>query len=222
MFRFNEHDGRLDRTLQCILLLILSCLNPAVKLLLSQKLILEIYSHSGDGPLRFWCSFPPNKSDPGRVKGRFPTNQEEALKLVAGMYNSCLQCVAGDNTITALELGLKAAQSPESPHSLDESFVIVTSDALLGQYGIKASEMGRVLMTAKSSPSVKNRVKAIMIFMGSIQNEAAELKAQLPPDSCYLCLGGGGGGPGSSDQQQDLVAIIKSILSKSVLVNPEM
>jgi hypothetical protein len=210
MFRFNEHDGRLDRTLQSALLLMLSCLNPSTTSILRQKLILEIWSHSGDGPLRYWCSFPSRKENQTKNE-YFPGNQTDAVKIIEAMYGSCLQCVAGDNSLTALELSIKKAQDESTllQHNLDETFVIVTSDALLGQYGIRASDISRIMKSSTRSPhntagpGSATSIKPIMIFMGSFGDEAEDLKHQLPVDSCYLCLGKSG---------QELSVIIKSIL----------
>ena len=180
--------------------------------------IMIILVYLGDGPLRYWCSFPAKNPifDDKKKKSFFPADQAEALVMIEAMYASCLQCVAGDNTLSALELSMKRLliDDENNSDSLDESFVIVTSDALLGQYGIKAGEIAQVMKTTStttSSSSFKTgKVKPIMIFMGSIRDEAEDLKRQLPADSCYLCLG---------QQGQELAIIIKTILSRTLNSN---
>jgi MoxR-like ATPase len=131
MYRFNAEDGRLDRAMDVVLML-MEALHGR-----SQRFEYEIVGHSGE------------KAEVELVAcGASPASAEERLRVLKKMQAHAEYCASGDNTLEALAL----ARDKLARCDADERLVIVVSDANLDRYGI---EPERLAVEMKKQPSVE-------------------------------------------------------------------
>eukprot|EP00048_Salpingoeca_helianthica_P001847 m.52144 g.52144 ORF g.52144 m.52144 type:complete len:1852 (-) comp11758_c0_seq1:56-5611(-) len=160
MYRFNGHDGRLDRSVEtaCMLMEAFADAGP--------RFDFTIAGHSGDGP-RFTLV----------EKGESPKNNKDRLKILQRAQAHAQFCVSGDHTLEAIQLAVARLGAQQA----DERVVIALSDANLDVYGISAA---RVAKTLTSDP----RVSVFLILIGSLGQQAEELARALPPGRAFVCL----------------------------------
>ncbi|KAJ3272681.1 von Willebrand factor A domain-containing protein 8 [Terramyces sp. JEL0728] len=115
MMRFNGHDGRMDRSLECALMIM-----EAFKGF-EHKFNYKFYGHSGDGPD---LELIPDKI--------YPKNEKDIFEILSRMKTHANYCMSGDNTVSAITTGIKNVVKEEG----DDYFVLVLSDANLHQYNI--------------------------------------------------------------------------------------
>ena len=139
MYRFNGVDGRMDRQLEAILMLMESLESH------EQKICYDIVGHSGeDHAIKFVGSHEP------------PNNSKERLEVLKTMHAHSQFCMSGDYTLRATKFAIDAVTQPftvsgggdgggTSFDEADEYFVVVMSDANFSRYGISHSEFGRIL-----------------------------------------------------------------------------
>lgn len=145
MYRFNGYDGRLDRTLEAVTMLMESFEG------FEHKIQYNIVGHSGES---FSIPFIDHKNPPNNDKRRMDT-----LRM---MHAHAQYCWSGDNTLNAT----KHAVDEIAKEECDEAIVVVLSDANLDRYSIPPKKLTEMLM--KQEP----KVHAYMIFIGSLGEEA--------------------------------------------------
>ena len=125
----------------------------------------RIAGHSGDG------------DDIEFVKeGTYPKNEKDISVILNQMAMHSQYCLSGgdfllferfelisiiDNTMSAITTSIKKIAKEEA----DDYFVLVLSDANIGQYNISPASIGKALKS-------DDKVNAYMIFIGSIQDQA--------------------------------------------------
>eukprot|EP00057_Strongylocentrotus_purpuratus_P027672 XP_011682146.1 PREDICTED: von Willebrand factor A domain-containing protein 8 [Strongylocentrotus purpuratus] len=160
MYRFNGHDGRLDRTLQAI------CMAMEAFEGYEEKFAYDIVGHSGET-----CDEIFLKSD------KVPKNNNERLKVLRNLHAHAQFCLSGDNTVEAAKTAIQDITKEEA----DEYFVIILSDANLDRYGISPKVLSRVMQQDED-------VNAYAIFIGSIGDQAGRLVRNLPAGHGFVCM----------------------------------
>lgn len=189
MTRFNGVDSRLDRSLECALLLMEASKS------FEHKFQYTMSGHSGDGPnIEF-------------IKGgKYPSNEKERFNVMHRMHDHASFCLSGDSTLSAT---IDAINHVSKQEDVDDRFVIVFSDANLPQYNISAENLKNALYTSKN-------VSAFIIFIGfaafplilhsysSLQDQADSLVRGVGARA-QMCL-----------RTKDLPACFKNILRKTI------
>ncbi|KAG0209285.1 von Willebrand factor A domain-containing protein 8 [Mortierella sp. NVP41] len=159
MFRFNNHDRRLERSMEVALMIMESFRN------FEHKFAYSIIGHSGDSPnLEF-------------VKeGRYPKTEKDVFKVISQMSAHSQYCLSGDNTLSATSMAMREIVKEDA----DDYIVVVLSDANIGQYNIKPEDLARILRS-------DDRVTSSMIFIGSLADQADKLKGALGSHA-HVCL----------------------------------
>ncbi|RKP11361.1 hypothetical protein BJ684DRAFT_22079 [Piptocephalis cylindrospora] len=126
MFRFNAHDGRLDRSLEAALMMMEALQG------LERQFTYSLSGHSGDGAK---VVFVP--------RGNPPKTTKEMFSVLDIMEKHTRFCLAGDNTLQAIDEGIQMVSGDDgSGVDYDDRLVIVLSDANLQQYSIKPTVIG--------------------------------------------------------------------------------
>ncbi|CAG9859748.1 unnamed protein product [Phyllotreta striolata] len=159
MYRFNSFDGRLDRQLEAVVLVMEAFEN------LQQKIRYDIIGHSGE---EYNLSFV-KKDDP-------PKNNMERLNVIRLMHAHSQFCWSGDNTLESTKWAIDSIKTED----YDEAIVIVLSDANLQRYGIPPSELAKAM-------SSRPDVRSYAIFIGSLGDQAERLTKQLPAGRAFIC-----------------------------------
>lgn len=159
MYRFNGEDGRLDRMIQAIVM-IMESLDS-----FDHKYAWNIVGHSGSGPDMPFAEF-----------GNPPRSRAQRAQVVSQMMSASAIASSGDSTMEAIESAVKRVKSEEA----DDYLVFVVSDANLGGYGVTPQMLKRALT---ADPAVT----ACAIFIA--EREAADmLSSQLPAGRGHVCL----------------------------------
>ncbi|XP_067669611.1 von Willebrand factor A domain-containing protein 8-like [Haliotis asinina] len=160
MYRFNGHDGRLEREMEATLMV----MEAFEKY--EDKFKYDIYGHSGeDYRVEFVNADKP------------PTNNRERLNVLKLMHAHSQFCLSGDNTLEATKDAIKVIGNEEA----DEHFVLLLSDANFDRYGIRPSRFAEILNSNED-------VNAYAIFIGSLGDQAVRLTKQLPMGHAYVCM----------------------------------
>ncbi|KAI8393920.1 AAA domain-containing protein [Radiomyces spectabilis] len=177
MFRFNTHDRRLERSMEVALMLMEAFRG------FEEKFAYKIVGHSGDGAnIEF-------------VKpGNYPKTEKDEFDIISKMKAHSQYCLSGDNTLGAASYAVKEIVNEEG----DDYFVVVLSDANIAQYNIQPNDIARILKS-------DDRVTAQMIFIGSIQNQAEQLKKALGSHA-HICV-----------ENSQLPKIMKSLFLSSMI-----
>ncbi|KAI9301803.1 hypothetical protein BJ944DRAFT_233592, partial [Cunninghamella echinulata] len=177
MFRFNTHDRRLERSMEVALMLMEAFRG------FETKFAYRIIGHSGDGAnIEF-------------VKpGNYPKTEKDEFDIISKMRAHSQYCLSGDNTLGAAAHSIKQVVEEEG----DDYFVVVLSDANITQYNIHPKDIARVLKS-------DDRVTSQMIFIGSIQDQAEQLKKALGSHA-HICV-----------ENKELPKIIKSLFLASMV-----
>ncbi|XP_039753023.1 von Willebrand factor A domain-containing protein 8 [Pararge aegeria] len=160
MYRFNSYDGRLERSMEAVVLL-----TEALKGY-EARIRYDMYAHSGE----------EHALELVRVD-RPPENEKKRLQIIRTMHAHAQFCWSGDNTLPAT----KHAISTLANEDADEAIVLILSDANLRRYGIPPEHLGTILT---SDP----RVQAHVIFIGSLGDEANTLLRKLPVGHAHVCM----------------------------------
>ncbi|GAA5805817.1 AAA domain-containing protein [Helicostylum pulchrum] len=177
MFRFNTHDRRLERSMEVALMLMESFRG------FEHKFAYKIVGHSGDGANIEFV-----------VPGKYPKTEKEAFEVIGKMKAHSQYCLSGDNTLGAASHSMKEIVKEDS----DDYFVVILSDANIQQYNIHPNDIARILKS-------DDRVTAQMIFIGSIQDQAEQLKTALGSHA-HICT-----------ENKELPKIIKSLFLSSMI-----
>ncbi|XP_052461499.1 von Willebrand factor A domain-containing protein 8 [Carassius gibelio] len=160
MYRFNGVDGRLERSMEAVCMVMEALENY------EHKFKYDIMGHSGDG------------FDVELVRcDKVPKNNKERLKVLKTMHAHSQFCMSGDYTLEGTEHAVKELAREEA----DEHFVIVLSDANLERYGISPDRFARALT---SNP----QVNAFAIFIGSLGDQADRLQRTLPAGRSFVAM----------------------------------
>ncbi|RVE58198.1 hypothetical protein OJAV_G00206850 [Oryzias javanicus] len=160
MYRFNGVDGRLERSMEAVCMVMEALENY------EHKFKYDIVGHSGDG-----FDIPLTSTN------KVPKNNKERLKVLKTMHAHAQFCMSGDYTLEAAEASIKELAREEA----DEHFVVVLSDANLERYGIQPERFARVLT---SDP----QVNAFAIFIGSLGDQAERLQRTLPAGRSFVAM----------------------------------
>ncbi|KAJ8253375.1 hypothetical protein GJAV_G00212230 [Gymnothorax javanicus] len=160
MYRFNGVDGRLERSMEAVCMMMEALENY------EQKFKYDIVGHSGDG-----FDIELVRSD------KVPKNNKQRLKVLKTMHAHSQFCMSGDYTLE----GTKHAVQTISREEADEHFVIVLSDANLERYGINPDRFARAL-------TANPQVNAFAIFIGSLGNQAERLQKTLPAGRSFVAM----------------------------------
>ncbi|KAF6085206.1 von Willebrand factor A domain containing 8 [Phyllostomus discolor] len=160
MYRFNGVDGRLERSMEAVCMVMEAFENY------EEKFKYDIAGHSGDDyniPL-----VPTNK---------IPKDNKQRLEILKTMHAHAQFCMSGDHTLEGTEHAIREIVKEEA----DEYFVIVLSDANLSRYGIHPSKFAQILT---SNP----QVNAFAIFIGSLGDQATRLQRTLPAGRSFIAM----------------------------------
>ncbi|CAL8266675.1 unnamed protein product [Lota lota] len=160
MYRFNGLDGRLERSMEAV------CMVMEALESYEHKFKYDIVGHSGDG-----CDIELVRAD------KVPKNNKERLKVLKTMHAHAQFCMSGDYTLEGAEAAVRELAREEA----DERFVVVLSDANLERYGIPPERFARALT---SDP----QVHAFAIFIGSLGDQAERLQKTLPAGRSFVAM----------------------------------
>uniref|UniRef100_A0A673AZC6 von Willebrand factor A domain-containing protein 8 n=1 Tax=Sphaeramia orbicularis TaxID=375764 RepID=A0A673AZC6_9TELE len=160
MYRFNGVDGRLERSMEAVCMVMEALENY------EHKFKYDIVGHSGDG-----FDIELVRAD------KVPKNNKQRLKVLRNMHAHSQFCMSGDYTLEGTEASIKELAREEA----DEHFVVVLSDANLERYGIRPERFARVLT---SDP----QVNAFAIFIGSLGDQAERLQKTLPAGRSFVAM----------------------------------
>ncbi|XP_061547312.1 von Willebrand factor A domain-containing protein 8 isoform X2 [Phycodurus eques] len=160
MYRFNGVDGRLERSMEAV------CMVMEALESYEHKFKYDIVGHSGDG------------YDIELVRvDKVPKNNKQRLQVIKTMHAHSQFCMSGDHTLE----GTAASVEELAREEADERFVVVLSDANLERYGIGPERFARVLV---SDP----RVDAFAVFIGSLGDQAERLQQTLPAGRSFVAM----------------------------------
>ncbi|CAH0398204.1 unnamed protein product [Chilo suppressalis] len=160
MYRFNSYDGRLERSMEAVVLITEALRGYEA------RIRYDMYGHSGE----------EHALELVRVD-RPPENEKERLQIIRTMHAHAQFCWSGDNTLPAAKHAISTLASEDA----DEAIVLILSDANLRRYGIHPKELGTILTS-------DHRVQAHVIFIGSLGDEATSLLRQLPVGHAHVCM----------------------------------
>uniref|UniRef100_A0AAV2K2C1 von Willebrand factor A domain-containing protein 8 n=1 Tax=Knipowitschia caucasica TaxID=637954 RepID=A0AAV2K2C1_KNICA len=160
MYRFNGVDGRLERSMEAV------CMVMEALESYEHKFKYDIMGHSGDG-----FDIELVRAD------KVPNNNKERLKVLKTMHAHAQFCMSGDHTLEGTEASIKELSREES----DELFVVVLSDANLERYGIRPERFSTVL-------TADPQVNAFAIFIGSLGDQAERLQKTLPAGRSFVAM----------------------------------
>ncbi|XP_031729156.1 von Willebrand factor A domain-containing protein 8 [Anarrhichthys ocellatus] len=160
MYRFNGVDGRLERSMEAV------CMVMEALESYEHKFKYDVVGHSGDG-----YDIELVRAD------KVPKNNKERLKVLKNMHAHSQFCMSGDYTLEGTDASIKELAREEA----DEHFVVVLSDANLERYGIRPERFAQVLT---SDP----QVNAFAIFIGSLGDQAERLQKTLPAGRSFVAL----------------------------------
>jgi hypothetical protein len=164
IYRFNSLDQRLERELECLILLLEGFEGAD-----TSRVSIDITGHSGeDKNVRLLDE-----------QGRFPSNTKERYAVLERLVAHSQFCWSGDSTLLALQAA--TAEMEKLGTENDSRHVFIISDANFRRYNISPSKFGRAL-TASS------RVDCTAIFVGQLGSEAQELQSQLPTGKAFVAL----------------------------------
>ena len=187
MYRFNGYDGRLNRSLEAALMIMLAFDG------MEDRFCYSIVCHSGDSP-----------SIPLVHFGQPPKNEKDKMKILQNVVAHTQYCSSGDFTLEAIDQAINNIKQNilSLGEESDESIVVAISDANLSRYAIDPQELGKIMAAAaeKATP-----VKVHAIFIASFGQEAEDIKRSLPAGRGHICM-----------DSSDLPRIVRNILKRSV------
>ncbi|KAI5695056.1 hypothetical protein M8J75_010206 [Diaphorina citri] len=163
MYRFNGYDGRLDRELEAVIMVLEAFQD------FDQRIRLDIIGHSGE-----------THSIPFVTSNNLPRDNKQRLEVIKTMHAHAQFCASGDYTLESIRASIQDLTTECAQH--DDSILIVLSDANLDRYGIAPREMGEALNAEAAS------VRAYAIFIGSLGDQAKRLTQELPAGRGFVCM----------------------------------
>lgn len=163
MYRFNSADGRLERLLECTMMIMEALAGY-------DEFEYSIVGHSGDGAEIPLVEF-----------GETPSNRKERLAVLQRMVAHSQYCYSGDHTVEACAAAVKAVRVSGEEAGLRKHCVFALSDANLRRYGIHPGELANALTS-------DDDVSAHLVMIASLSDEANRIKAAMPPGAAAVCL----------------------------------
>ncbi|XP_041921214.1 von Willebrand factor A domain-containing protein 8 isoform X1 [Alosa sapidissima] len=160
MYRFNAVDGRLERSMEAVCMVMEALENY------EHKFKYDIVGHSGDG-----FDIELVRSD------KVPKNNKERLQVLKTMHAHAQFCMSGDFTLEGTEHAVQELAREEA----DEHFVVVLSDANLERYGISPDRFARIL-------TINPQINAFAVFIGSLGDQAERLQRMLPSGRSFVAM----------------------------------
>ncbi|TNN79078.1 von Willebrand factor A domain-containing protein 8 [Liparis tanakae] len=160
MYRFNGVDGRLERSMEAV------CMVMEALESYEHRFKYDIVGHSGDG-----YDIELVRAD------KVPKNNKERLKVIKNMHAHSQFCMSGDYTLEGTAASVKELAREEA----DEHFLVVLSDANLERYGIRPERFAQVLTS-------DTQVNAFAIFIGSLGDQAERLQKTLPAGRSFVAM----------------------------------
>ncbi|KOC69518.1 Uncharacterized protein KIAA0564 [Habropoda laboriosa] len=160
MYRFNGHDGRLDREMEACIMVMEAFSGY------EGKFQYDIVGHSGDD---YHICFVKHTQP--------PTDNKRRLEVIKTMHAHSQFCMSGDNTLEATQHAITSLAKEDA----DESIVVVLSDANFERYGIRPENFAKILT---SNPNVN----AYAIFIGSLGNQAFILSQKITGGRAFVCM----------------------------------
>uniref|UniRef100_A0A7M4DXF6 von Willebrand factor A domain-containing protein 8 n=1 Tax=Crocodylus porosus TaxID=8502 RepID=A0A7M4DXF6_CROPO len=160
MYRFNGVDGRLERSMEAVCMVMEAFENY------EHKFKYDIVGHSGDG-----FNIALVGSD------KVPKNNKQRLEILKIMHAHAQFCMSGDHTLEGTEHAVREIAKEDA----DECFVIVLSDANLERYGIPPARLAQAL-------TINPQVNAFAIFIGSLGDQADRLQRTLPAGRSFIAM----------------------------------
>ncbi|TFK15889.1 glutaredoxin-related protein 5, mitochondrial [Platysternon megacephalum] len=160
MYRFNGVDGRLERSMEAVCMVMEAFENY------EHKFKYDIVGHSGDG-----FNIALVGSD------KIPKNNKQRLEIIKIMHAHAQFCMSGDHTLEGTEHAVREMAKEEA----DEYFVVVLSDANLERYGIPPARFAQTL-------TINPQVNAFAIFIGSLGDQADRLQKMLPAGRSFIAM----------------------------------
>ncbi|KAM3607170.1 uncharacterized protein V6R79_002729 [Siganus canaliculatus] len=160
MYRFNGVDGRLERSMEAV------CMVMEALESYEHKFKYDVVGHSGDG-----YDIELVRAD------KVPKNNKQRLKVLKTMHAHSQFCMSGDYTLEGTHASIRELAREEA----DEHFVVVLSDANLERYGIQPERFAQVLTSDL-------QVNAFAIFIGSLGNQAERLQKTLPAGRSFVAM----------------------------------
>ncbi|XP_068159002.1 von Willebrand factor A domain-containing protein 8 isoform X1 [Drosophila tropicalis] len=162
MYRFNGFDGRLDRQLEAVVM-VMEAFEGFEK-----KIVYDIIGHSGEG----W-------EIPFVNAGKPPKNDKERFDTIRMMHAHSQFCWSGDSTVKAAR---EACTTLAAEEDYENAIAVILSDANLSRYGIPPRELAMALKRGEP------KVKGYVIFIGSLAEEADEINAVMPAGQSFVCM----------------------------------
>ena len=160
MYRFNSMDQRLERLLECAIMIMESFKGH------ESTLEYSIVGHSGSSDRHELVDFAAP-----------PENKKERMRVCQQMTAVSQHCWSGDNTVEAMKKSIEWVKSSVA----EDYFVFVVSDANLQQYGISPVELARIMRSDA-------QVKMYCIFIASFGSQAKNIQSRLPVGHGFECL----------------------------------
>ncbi|XP_039733141.1 von Willebrand factor A domain-containing protein 8 isoform X2 [Pteropus medius] len=160
MYRFNGVDGRLERSMEAVCMVMEAFENY------EEKFKYDIVGHSGDD---YNIDLVPIN--------RIPKDNKQRLEVLKTMHAHAQFCMSGDHTLDGTQHAIQDIVKEEA----DEYFVIVLSDANLSRYGIHPAKFAQIL-------THNPQVNAFAIFIGSLGDQATRLQRTLPAGRSFVAM----------------------------------
>lgn len=182
MYRFNGHDGRLNKMLETTCLVMEALAAEA----LHGRYEYSIVGHSGETDGEEFVSF----ASP-------PRDRADRLKVLQRMVTHSQFCMSGDNTIQATARAMRGAAGDaaidaakaagegggddDAGTAAARNLIFVLSDANFRRYGLDPLSWADAF--APSHPGVEGYA----VMVGSLGDEAAQVASALPVGRGYVC-----------------------------------
>ena len=165
MTRFNGLDGRLNRSLEAVMVVMEALAGQ------EHRIDASIQGHSGDSPnipLVDWDAMPKDRA--------------RRLAVLQAMVTHSAYCWSGDHTVEGIQAGVRGAAERAAAvgDEAGSSFVLALSDANLRRYGIAPEELGTALTCEPS-------VEAFVVLIGGLGNEASDVAARVQDGRAVVC-----------------------------------
>lgn len=161
MYRFNGYDGRLDRELEAVVMVMEAFEG------FESKIVYDIIGHSGESP-----NIPFVQVD------KTPKTDKDRLETIKMMHAHSQYCWSGDHTLAATHHSIDSLSKEDH----DDSIVIVLSDANLRRYNINPKKLSEILKMGEP------KVQAYVIFIGSLSEEAEIINSKMPAGHGFVCM----------------------------------
>ncbi|XP_074844543.1 von Willebrand factor A domain-containing protein 8 isoform X3 [Carettochelys insculpta] len=165
MYRFNGVDGRLERSMEAVCMVMEAFENY------EHKFKYDIMGHSGDG-----FNIALVGSD------KVPKNNKQRLEILKIMHAHAQFCMSGDHTLEGTEHAVREIAKEEA----DEYFVVVLSDANLERYGIPPARFAQTLTI--DPQAAEDATSRPVFYCHGYQADPSDLAADLYIHHVVQCL----------------------------------